>query len=119
MRPVTGVWVWISGFRFRISGVGFRVLGFRVSGFESGWGFGSRVSDFGFRVLTSRPGDVGAIGLALEPLARYEAGALLLKAEVGRRCDELCTWYRGYSKVRTRIALGPYSRASPRSIGPP
>jgi hypothetical protein len=27
--------------------------------------------------------------------------------------------YRGYSKLRTRTALGPYSRASPRGIGPP
>ena len=27
--------------------------------------------------------------------------------------------YRGYSKLRTRTALGPYSRAMPRSIGPP
>ena len=27
--------------------------------------------------------------------------------------------YRGYSKLRARTALGSYSRAMPRSIGPP
>ena len=27
--------------------------------------------------------------------------------------------YRGYSKLRTRTAVGSYSRASPRSIGLP
>ena len=27
--------------------------------------------------------------------------------------------YRGYSKLRTRTAIGSYSRDSPRSIGPP
>jgi hypothetical protein len=27
--------------------------------------------------------------------------------------------YRGYSKLRTRTALGSYGRAMPRSIGPP
>jgi hypothetical protein len=27
--------------------------------------------------------------------------------------------YRGYSKTRTRTVLGSYSRALPRSIGPP
>ena len=27
--------------------------------------------------------------------------------------------YTGYSKVRTRNAIGPYGRAMPRGIGPP
>ena len=27
-------------------------------------------------------------------------------------------WYRGYSKLRTHTALGPYGRYIPRSIGP-
>ena len=27
--------------------------------------------------------------------------------------------YRGYSKLRTRTAVGSYRRASPRSVGPP
>ena len=27
-------------------------------------------------------------------------------------------WYRGYSKLRTHTALGPYRRSVPRSIGP-
>ena len=30
-----------------------------------------------------------------------------------------CLRYRGYSKLRTHTALGSYSRAMPRSIGPP
>jgi hypothetical protein len=39
----------------------------------------------------------------------------------GWRSEEGCGMrgYRGYSKLRTRTALGPYGRASPRSIGPP
>ena len=37
-----------------------------------------------------------------------EAAPLVLSADV----------HRGYSKARTRTALGPYGRSIPRSIGP-
>ena len=34
-------------------------------------------------------------------------------------CRSCACAYRGYSKLRTRTALGPYGRSMPRSIGPP
>ena len=56
------------------------------------------------------------------------AGAYKPRPESGLDCvlhvpysldsDYDCVLYRGYSKLRTHTALGPYSRASPRSIGP-
>jgi len=49
---VVGFWLWVSGFRFRISGSGFRVPGFRFripgSGFRFS-GVGSRVPGLRFR----------------------------------------------------------------------
>ena len=64
---VSGVGFRVSGFGFRVSGFGFQVSGFGV------WvsGFVFRVSGDRFRSsdLSEDSAHVGAIGLALEPLA--------------------------------------------------
>jgi len=63
----------------------------------------------------SRFGDLNKEGLrfGVEGLGCWGRQLLCLRREVTGRGSG----YQGYSKARTRIALGPYGRSIPRSIG--